>query len=215
MTRGKVSMDAHSASLQDLERNAWRYDVQDGLLEVVAGFMFLVIARVVADPHLAWMVVVLVFALRFALKVMKERFTYPRIGYVKLRSEDGRKLGLGMLRHVVIVVVTLAVGLWLFSDITSLAAWRRWSPALAGAFSAGGLWYLADKSGLVRHRMLAVICVGWGIVCAAWLDAPGYLGVQRWAVGLGMVCLITGGITFFQFVREHPLRAVEEADDNA
>jgi hypothetical protein len=204
-------MNTASTLPLDPERRAWRYDLQDGLLEFVAGFLFLIVARAVVDPHLAWLPALLIFPLRFVMRIMKQRFTYPRIGYVKLRSEDGGKLGRGMLTYVAVMIAILAAGLWVFGDVSSFAQWKRWLPALAGVFTAGGFTYLAGKSGLARHWALVAVSAGWGLACVVWLRAPGYLGIQRWAVGLAMVCLIMGAVTFAGFVRRHPVR--QEGDD--
>lgn len=204
-----------AADLADFERRAWRYDAQDGILEILSGFLYLIIAGVVAEPRLAWMLALILFPLLFAHRVLKHRYTYPRLGYVKLRSEDGARLGRGMLLYTTVIIAALALGLGVFGDITDLQLWKRCLPALAGAFSAGGFLYLAQRSGLLRHWILAAITAGWGVVCSAWLDAPGLLGIRHWAVGFGAVCLVLGGATFVRFVRTHPVRPAEvsrEAD---
>lgn len=208
-------MSTPDAALTDLERRAWRYDAQDGIAEVLAGFLFLIVARSVVDPRLAWMLALSVFPLHFARKILKERYSYPRVGYVKLRSEEGAELGRGMLTYVLGLLAIFIVGIWLLGDITNPAQWKRWLPALAGGYSAGGFIYLAQKAGFVRHWVLAAVSVGWGVACAAWLNPPGILGMQRWAVGFGMVCLVVGTVTFFNFLRTHPVRAAGEPNEPA
>jgi len=208
-------MPPAAADLADFERRAWRYDAQDGILEILSGFLYLIIAGVAVEPRLAWMLALILFPLLFAHRVLKRRYTYPRLGYVKLRSEDGSRLGRGMLLYTAVIIAALALGLAVFGDITDLRQWKRWLPALAGAYSAGGFIYLAQRSGLLRHWILAATTAGWGVVCAAWLAAPGLLGIRRWAVGFGVVCLLMGGATFVRFVRTHPVRTAEvsrEAD---
>jgi len=202
-------MPQQDAPLDDLERRAWRYDAQDGFVEVLAGVLFFLVARAAVDPHLTWILALAIFPLRFAHKILKERFTYPRVGYVRLRSEESARLGRGILTFLVAVVTLVALGLWLFGDVTSFEQWRRWMPALAGGFTAGGFLYLAGKSGLVRHWALAGVSAGWGVASAAWFPAPGGYPIQRWAVGLGAVCLLVGAVTFARFVRAHPLREAE------
>ena len=208
-------MAATQSDLSDLERRAWRYDSQDGIVELLAGFLFLIVARAVVEPQLTWMLALAIFPLRFAAKIMKERFSYPRIGYVKLRNEEGANLGRGMLTYLVGVVLAVAVVLLLLGDLTSWAAWLRWMPAIAGGFTSGGFLYVAQRSGLWRFRVLAAISVGWGVFCAAWLQAPRMLGVQRWAVGFGTLLLIVGAVTFVNFLRTHPVRDAEAPDESA
>jgi len=208
-------MTSSSEPLDSLERRAWRYDAQDGILEILAGFLFFLVARTVVDPHLAWMLALAVFPMRFAHRILKERFTYPRVGYVRLRSEESGDLGRGMLTFLVGVVALVAVGLFLFGDVTSFAEWLRWMPALAGGFTAGAFLYLARKSSLVRYWALAALSAAWGVAVAAWLPAEEGYGVQRWAVGLGAACLVAGAVTFTRFVRSHPRRETEAGDERA
>jgi hypothetical protein len=193
-------------NLDDLERRSWRYDAQDGLVELLAGILFFFIARSVVDPHLAWVPALLIFPMRWAMKFFKERFSYPRIGYVKLKSEDGAELGRGMLTYLMLVLVIFVVGLALLGDITSWAHWMKWMPALVGGFCSGGFLYMAQKSRLVRHYFLFVFCVGWGIACSLMQTPFPRAGLQRWALGLGLVCLVMGVATFLVFLRRHPRR---------
>ncbi len=205
-------MSAPQAALTDLERRAWRYDAQDGIVELLAGVLFLIVAIAVGDPRMMWMLALSVFPMRVAHKALKERYAYPRVGYVKLRSEEGAEFGRGMLTYVLVLLAIFVAGMWLLGDITSFAQWRRWFPALAGGYTAGGFIYVAQKAGLARHWILAAVAVAWGVTCAIWLAAPGNLGMQRWAVGFGVLCLVVGTLTFFNFVRTHPVRDAGRAE---
>lgn len=201
------------AHLDDLERRAFRYDAQDGVMEFLVGVMFFFIARTVVDPHLAWAPALLVFPMRWASRFFKQRFTYPRIGYVKLRGEEASDLGWGMLRYLAVVVLIMAAGLWVFGDITSWSLWKRWLPGLMGAFCAGGFIYVAGKSGLWRHWLLVAISLGWGVACAVWHPGTFRLGLHRWALGLGAASLVMGVVTFLIFLRTHPVREQEVTDE--
>jgi hypothetical protein len=46
------------------------------------------------------------------------------------------------------------------------------------------------------------------------VDSP-RLGMQRWALGLGLVCLLMGVAVFLNFLRTHPARPAEVADGQA
>lgn len=89
-----------------------------------------------------------------------------------------------------IAVLTLAVlggGLfvaWYVGDPSLVAVWV---PAMVGAVVAAGEWMLAGRSGLVRHRVLAMATVLWGFtVTVTW----GELGLDAMPIlfwGLGAV----------------------------
>ena len=109
------------------------------------------------------MLALVVFPMRFVHRILKERYSYPRIGYVKLRSDEGAELGRGMFTYVFALLAIFVVWMWLLGDISSVAQWKRWIPALAGSFTAGGFIYMAQKAGLVRHWILARGLCGLGV----------------------------------------------------
>lgn len=193
--------------LDALRRQAYRADAQDGLLEFLMGIMLFFVARAVVDPHLAWLPALLIFPARFALRFFKERFTYPRIGNVKLEDDPAtpREFGLGILRYLAVIIFFIAAGLFAFGRLGSWGAWMKWMPALAGGFCSGGFLYAAQRSGLVRHYFLFAVCLLWGVACSLLdLDAP-YHGIRAWALGLGLLCLLMGLVVFLKFLRTHPV----------
>ena len=207
--------DALSADpqLQSAERRAFRYDAQDGLTEFLAGVMFFFIARAAGDPRLAWVPALLIFPMRFAVRFFKERFTYPRVGYVKLKSESGPELGRGMLTYLLVILFLAATALWVFGDITSFSLWLKWMPAIMAGFCSGGFLYLAGKSGLWRHRLLVVFCLAWGMACSV-QDFPSvYAAISRWALGMGLVNLVLGVVVFVVFLARNPVRPPEVDDE--
>ena len=203
----------HPANLQEVERRAHRYDAQDGLTEFLAGIMFFFVARVVAEPQLAWVPALLLFPMRFAYRFFKTRFTYPRVGYVKLKSESSGDFGRGVLTYLLVILFLMAAALWVFVDITSWNQWMKWMPALLGGFTSGGFIYLAGKTGLMRHYFLVLVCIAWGIACSLMTVPRSVLGIQRWALGLGLVCLVMGIAVFLNFLRTRPVRQQEVADE--
>ena len=71
-------MTPPTESLDALERRAWRYDAQDGILEILAGFLFFLVARAVVDPHLAWVLALAIFPMRFVRVEAVPRVLFPR-----------------------------------------------------------------------------------------------------------------------------------------
>jgi len=204
---------SESLNLDHLERQAWRRDASDGLMEFLAGILFFFVARAMVDPHLAWVPALLLFPMRWANRFFKERFTWPRIGYVKLKSEDSKDFGRGVLTYLAVVFVIYLALLWVFGDITSFQSWRQWLPTLMGGFCSGGFFFAAGKSRLARHYALAIFCIAWGLVCSLPAEPFSTPGIQRWALGLGLVNLLTGVAVFVRFVRRYPVREAEAGDE--
>jgi len=184
-------------------------------MDFVMGIMLFFIARAIVTPHLAWAPALLIFPARFAIKFFKERFTYPRIGYVKLKTDEEtpREFGLGVLRYLAIIIFVVGAGLFAFGEIGSMSYWMKWLPAIMGGFCSGGFLYAAQKSGFLRHYFLFLASIGWGVACS-FMDSPtAYAGTSRWALGMGLICLVMGLVVFLNFIRVHPLRKTEAGDE--
>ncbi len=205
----------NSLDLNRIKRQAYRYDAQDGLLEFFMGIMLFFIARAVITPQLAWAPALLIFPARWGVKLFKERFTYPRIGYVKLKTdeESPREFGLGVLRYLGIIVFVVGAGLLAFGEVSSWDYWMKWMPAITGGFCSGGFLYAAQKSGFKRHYFLFLACIGWGVSCSMMNVESVYTGISRWALGMGLLCLLMGLAIFLNFLRTHPVQPVEETDE--
>ncbi|MCB1181932.1 hypothetical protein KDM41_00710 [bacterium] len=201
-----------AADLDQLPNSAFRYDAQDGLTEFLAGVMLFVVARSIESPHLAWVPAMLVFPMRFGLRFFKERITWPRIGYVKLRSEERPDFGRGVLAYLAAVIFLMASFQWIFGDITSWRSWMKWLPLLVAGFCSGGFVHMAQRTGFARHWFLVVVCLGWGVACSLMAVPSAYEGLKRWALGLGLVNLLMGLVVLLVFMRTHPVRAAGAGD---
>jgi hypothetical protein len=207
-------MDA-ARNLDDLQTEAFRYDAQDGLTEFLAGIMFFFVARAIETPYLAWVPALLIFPMRFALRFFKERITWPRIGYVKLRSEEKPDFGRGVLAYLAAVIFIMASFQWIFGDITSWRSWMKWLPLLVAGFCSGGFVYMAQRTGYRRHWFLVFVCIGWGVACSVMAIPSVYEALKRWALGLGLVNLLMGVVVMLTFIRTHPVRSPEVPDERA
>jgi len=213
MSESSNNSTVSTEHLDNLEMRAFRYEAQDGLVEFLSGIMFFFIARVVVDPHLAWMPALLLFPMRWAAKFFKTRFTYPRMGYVKFKSENGSDFGRGVLTFLLGVLVLMALALWIFGDISSWDQWMKWLPTMMAGFCSGGFIYMAERTRLPRHYFLIVFCLCWGVACSL-MDVPSpHHAIQRWTLGLGLVLLVMGTTIFLNFLRTHPVRQPEVNDE--
>jgi len=198
------------ADLLEIRRSAFRDAHQDGLIELAIGLLLFVVALATGRPAFIWTYLVAIFMLGPGLERLKARFTYPRIGYAKLPDESPRAVGRGVLTWVLGGGALFVNELTLTGNLTDNLAWRRGAPALAGVLFAGGLSYLASRSGLIRHYALAIasVAVGFGLV---WPEmAEPYENVRVWALIMALVSLATGAWVLRRFVRG--TRIVEQRD---
>jgi len=197
----------------EIERRARTAGYGDGLLEIFAAVVLLVIAfGWVISPGLVG--ILSAFIVLFGWKVtdrVKARVTYPRIGYYRERAEEPRSSAKGMLlfmggAFVVMVIVIAVVG-----DVSDAVEWRRAAPLLSGMLLAAGFWYAGKQSGLIRHRAIAGVSVVWGALLWWFGSGADYSGVVWHLIGLAVPLAAVGVWSLFRFTRTHPLR--ERATD--
>ncbi len=193
--------------LKQLERQIRRESLQDGLLELLTGLVFLAASAMLADALSPIIFILLVAAGGTFLRRLKNIITYPRIGYVELQEKgpqdkNARRIYWGLGSAVFLVFLALLI---ISGDIKYAAHWYRWMPlpfglAMALIFSAWG-----HKAGLPRYYMLSVFSVLIGVIFT-FLPFPGKLDGMAYAcLALGMVALVTGLVLLITFVTHYPV----------
>jgi len=189
-----------------IQRKVYMTFFQDGLWDVVLG-LFLLSWGFAILFDLGWLPVVTFLAFFWIAQGLKQKITYPRIGYAK--PAEQRKQ---MSRIVIAGAVTLLLGIMVFLIVV-----------------AGGMpQLLHDYFELLFGTMLAVVIglIGywWGIV--RWYSYAGLVFVlaafNQW-LGLsfelsfiipGGVILLYGLIIFIRFLRKYPRVSAESSDGN-
>ena len=106
------------------------------------------------------------------------------------------------------VFLLVAAVLTVTGHLTDNLAWRRAAPALGGMLFAGGFLYLAQRSRLWRHYLLATASASVGLLMTWPLVAEPYGNLRVWALLMALLSLAMGAYVLRRFVREHPI--VEE-----
>jgi hypothetical protein len=194
-----------TANLDDIRRAAHRDTQQDGLTEIVTGVFLFIVALATGRPPFYWTYLVGILVLGRGLRWLKARYTYPRIGFVELVNDSPREVGRGVLSWILAVVGVMVVALAISGDLTDNLAWRRWSPALAGALFMGGFLYAASRSGLTRQYLQAMASLALGLLLSTRPFTEPYEGVRLWALLMAMLLLACGALVLRRFVRQNPV----------
>ena len=180
---------------------------RDGLTELFAAAVLLSIELAWATTP-AFVGILAAFIVLYGWKLVervRERITYPRLGYFRERSEDAAATGRGILSFVAVALILMVLGIVATGDIGDASEWRRAAPLLSGMTLAGAFWYMADRSGLRRHRFVAVYSVATGI----WLWVVGsgesYEAVIWHLLGLVLVLGAMGTWALVHFLRTYPI----------
>jgi hypothetical protein len=200
-------------ALNEIDRRAFRHDMVDGLTEVAMGLFFLVPAISLGNPAFSWMIILPILFLGPGLKKIRARHTYPRIGFVEPRGEKPAELFRGMALYTLGAVVAIAVGVFLWRGQITPGLVRQVAPLLASLLFGGGLLYAAGRSGLRRYYLLIAISVGLG-TSLVFVTLPGrYHSVQIYLIVMAVILFLFGMATFVHFLKTHPVRVAEEAED--
>jgi hypothetical protein len=156
---------------------------------------------------IVFIVVTVLFGKR-SFERIKQRYIYPRIGYVKL-PQDPNTTGKGIAIAAVIMVVVLLGIMFLSMAILGqdpgLAFFLTTIvPPASGFMLAIGPYWLGQTYGLVRGYVWAVLFVLGGIAMPLFGIASGYQAVGLLCTVMGLVTLATGTIMFLRFIHRFP-----------
>ncbi len=205
-------MMSGNSGIDDLSRRARTAGYADGLLEIFAATVLLVIALGwAANPGFVGILAAFIVLYGWkAVDRVKQRITYPRIGYSRERPDDDDNTARGMLLFLGGAFAATALLVWIGGGLTEAAQWRRAAPVLSGISLAGGFWYAARSSGLIRFRLIAVLSLFGGLALWIWGSGDSYSGVIWHLVGLAIPLAALGAWSLRRFVSTHPVRVDDD-----
>lgn len=198
--------------LDEIERNAYRETVKDGFTEIFLGVLLLYTSLTWLRPGVtsAFIPLFIIFGPR-VLEALKQRYTYPRIGYVKIKVEDGVKIAKGIFSYMLVVIVLLVVvvgavywGSW-NSDLV-----YRWTPTFMGAMLLGGMLYTQGRSGEDKYYVYGFLSLLIGIAFSLYDFEPVKIGFMAYLQLTGWASFLIGLVTFMQFRGRYPLQKPED-----
>jgi hypothetical protein len=203
-----------NVGLPDIDRRARTAGYADGLLDLFAAAVLTVLAVgwVVNPGMIGILAAVFVLYGWKLVERVKERITYPRIGYFREKADDQSTNARGMLLFIAGAVAVMVLAVWLAGDLTDSAQWRRAAPLVSGISLAAGFWYAGKKSELLRYRWIAALSLMSGIALWALGSGQSYSAMVWHLLGLAVPLAVTGTWSLVRFVRSHPVResAVDE-----
>ncbi|MGY5865053.1 MAG: hypothetical protein RTV41_10655 [Candidatus Thorarchaeota archaeon] len=154
--------------LVKLEQNAFRDSMKDGVAETLAGFMFILTAIIFHQPSFVGIFVVFYLLLLPRLvEAFRQKHTYPRIGYVKLKTNesDVRLLPFLLLLMIVTSLTGIATQI-LTGDVFNIYNWAKLIPFAFGLLMFGPSVYLVEKSRSKIYWLFGAITSILGLIIA-------------------------------------------------
>jgi hypothetical protein len=197
-------------NLNEIERSAFRDSVQDGVMELAIGICLVAMSARLLSRILIVTLAFPLFLPRVLVLALRKRFTYRRIGYVKLIPDKAREVAPGIFLIMLVLIGVMALALLLFGDVGNFDLWVKWFPAMFGAQLAGFFLFLSSKSGLHRYAVVAAWSVISGLVSSLLNFQFRGAGVFVFFLSTGALLGFWGCLLFIRFLRDYPLTAKEE-----
>jgi hypothetical protein len=196
-------------------KDAYPDSQQDGIMEVVMGIFLITITVPLTNPKFALIYVILMLLLIMVTERLRRRYTYPRIGYVKLYMDPPQGTMRCIFTCIIVTIVVITIASFIISgDITSFERCYKWSPAFSGLMIVGAFLYTASKSERARFHAFAVVSAVLGFVLSiADFDSEhNYIGLIIYLLVMGGFLVISGIVVFRLFLRRYPLPEKEVYD---
>ncbi len=206
-------MNEHK-DLKMLEQDSYGEFMQDGLTETLLGLVFLVFPLLLTEPgFVSIFVVFYIIFIPQVVEVFRKKYTYPRIGYVKLHEDEPPKLSLGVAIVVLLIFIGIISVLYgLFTNLIDRFFIYRWLPAVFGFIMWGPSLYLKDKTGQNKYYLFGLLMSITGILIGladfATVQIQGTLFFVSW----GTVFFILGIMRFLIFIHKYPVLETPEDD---
>ena len=144
-----------------------------------------------------------------AVERLRERYTYPRTGYVKLRVDDSKEMGKGIIGFLFITfLVPIAFVISMIAADMTLAMIFRWLPFTFGSIMIGPSLYLVDVTGSRTYYLFGIPAAIIGLLTSLLVD-QGLAGLQYFLMGWSIVIVLVGFVLFMRFIGRYPLVETE------
>jgi hypothetical protein len=196
--------------LKKMEQRANRLLSQDGLVEILLGAVFFVASASFSEKgsYIPFLPLYVIF-MKQIVESFRNRFTYPRIGYVKV-PDDESDVGKGILVFLGAVLVLLVLGVYIGYRALSSSALYQWLPLGIGMFLTGALKYSFDKTGDRINLLYIAVSVLGGVVFSLMSFPVTRDGPQMYLLFISLFFFIAGLVRFSMFTRNNPVLEVPQ-----
>jgi hypothetical protein len=211
-------MSENLINIEDVMRNTRRYWFIDGLSEITGGVLIIMIALsyqliyLLEDSASRTMLLLIgqpalillsaYFSRKFILK-LKERFTYPRTGFVKFHAAKPNK----RVQRILLVIL-IAGGVSIFISFMASMIPDRYLPVISSIFIGAYSWILGYFNGVKRFYIIAILIVIFGGLIS-WINLGGGLPYIYLLTGIGVIWVLSGGWTLVRYMSQ--TKPVQEA----
>jgi hypothetical protein len=194
-------------NLEILERKARQVVESDGLVRLLAGIWLLAHGLFNYDHRHVWAPILAVQILLWSTDSIRQRVTYPRIGYVRFRPPK-------MWIRVTVALVLIAA--YALAGVLDYSRFDWFAPAYLGVFLASVVSIWAYRSGSWMDFVFVGLCLVSGLVGLRYTvrgaDDGLVTAIQFWV--LCSLPIVIGLAQLLTFLRKYPAPAGEAVNVN-
>lgn len=200
--------------VERIGRETYSYFMKDGLTEIFLGIVLLIASVTMFRSYLVVFVVFFVIFGAVVTERIRERHTYPRIGYAKIPIDEKDTDPKGFLVFMVVVIVIFLITLQaLYGTIFDVDRMYQWMPTFFGLVMFGPSLFLENKTGDKRYYLLGAAFLSTGVVVSYLVEGPRFTGLMLYLGGWGLAFLVFGVLRALWFVMKNPIMLTEEGED--
>ena len=206
-----MSEHYEKVDIKEISQKVHRNEYVDGFMFIFIGFILIIAAGIINLHPVFNSILIISFIACFPIsKALRSRFTYPRIGYFKVKSDDLKKVFPGMLLFTSGIIIAFLILLIIFSNgdtevIYNYENWYRFLPIVFGLIMFGPSLDLVDKTGQRIYYSIGMFSSILGLIIASINFQNSKFGLTIYLVLLGSISLIIGFITFVRFIKKYPI----------
>jgi hypothetical protein len=185
---------------------------RDGLSDILIGIIMLLQNGFTLVMHFGnrqsswyWPVILTYLLLFFVfaasaprvMAAMRERITYPRVGYSQPGDSQRRLSRALAILTILGFILCIRYGRW------DTDHWIQGLPIVVGLLFCVVGMYVAVRYGVLRYLLIGLFSIVLGL--AVDIEYSTWLGLEIWLVLVGCAFLCAGGITVWNFVRTAPV----------
>ncbi len=198
-------------NIKEISQKVYRNEYIDGFVFIFLGFFLLIAAGIINLHSVLMSLLILVFiAFYFLSKALRNYYTYPRIGYFQVKTDEPKKLISGMLLFSFLICIAFLILLLIFSGgdpeaLYDFEMWYRFLPIYFGLIMFGPSLDIVDKTGQRKYYSLGIFSTILGLLIV-WINFQNAkFGFTIYLLLLRSIFCIIGSITFIRFIKKYPI----------
>ena len=190
---------AKSKRSPGLQKQTFRLTMLDGITEIYAGLTMAAASLMQIRRLFAPMIVMLVIIGPHLIRRLKQKITYPRLGFVRLPEESPSKTIGGIFAVMIAVAAVVAIGLMVIGKVSNPESWYNAFPLIVSLILIGFFHWIASRSGQRYYYLIAAFSVATAGALALYGFESELIGLKIYLWIMSLLFMIIGIAKLIRF----------------